>query len=261
MGEPKAFASLSSGLLARKGAAKPAMRRQGMGGSVAHAHVQDDLGWNDMGYDVNPDPDQAIGGGRTVDLKPMLASITASEVPLTEPVEMESPVEPLSVADADDEGLLRHQNSPLSIKRARAAAANVELGEPETWSDVAKPEVVRQQEELAEKLAVVAAAKADPEVSVSPDKAPALVPVAEERTKPLPVRRKALPHAGASAKGKAAFTLRIDPERHLRLRLASALTNSSAQQILTEAFDRFLTSLPEVEAMAGNVADRNGING
>ena len=33
MGEPKAFASLSSGLLARKGAAKPAMRPQGFGQS------------------------------------------------------------------------------------------------------------------------------------------------------------------------------------------------------------------------------------
>ena len=31
MGEPKAFASLSSGLLARKGAARPAMRPQGFG--------------------------------------------------------------------------------------------------------------------------------------------------------------------------------------------------------------------------------------
>ena len=33
MGEPKAFASLSSGLLARKGAARPAMRPQGFGQS------------------------------------------------------------------------------------------------------------------------------------------------------------------------------------------------------------------------------------
>lgn len=256
MGEPKAFASLSSGLLARKGAAKPAMRRQGMGGSVAHAQVQDDLGWNDMGYDVNPDQDEATGGGRTVDLKPMLASISASESPQPEVSDAVAlPVETVSASEADDaEGLLRHQNSPLSIKRARAAAANAEPGEPENWSDVAKPEVVRQQEELAEKLAVVAAVKT--EVVNIP-----AAQVADERAKPLPVRRKAVRSAGASAKGKAAFTLRIDPDRHLRLRLASALTNSSVQQILTEAFDRFLTSLPEVEAMAGNVADRNVING
>ena len=56
MNEPKPFASLSSGLLARKGAAKPAMRPQGfgqMGGSI------EDLGWNDMGYSA-PLPSEAF---------------------------------------------------------------------------------------------------------------------------------------------------------------------------------------------------------
>ena len=49
--EPKAFASLSSGLLARKGSARPAMRPQGFGqgGSL------EDLGWNDMGHET-PQP-------------------------------------------------------------------------------------------------------------------------------------------------------------------------------------------------------------
>src|SRR3712207_9432797 len=47
MGEPKPFASLSSGLLARKGMAKPAMRPQGFGQMGASV---EDLGWNDMGY-------------------------------------------------------------------------------------------------------------------------------------------------------------------------------------------------------------------
>ena len=45
MAEPKLFASLSSSLLARKGAAKPAMRPQGFGQGVS----MEDLGWNDMG--------------------------------------------------------------------------------------------------------------------------------------------------------------------------------------------------------------------
>ena len=49
MGEPKAFASLSSGLLARKGAARPAMRPQGFGGQ--NGAGLDDLGWNDMGFE------------------------------------------------------------------------------------------------------------------------------------------------------------------------------------------------------------------
>ena len=46
---PGAFASLSSGLLARKGAAKPAMRPQGFGQMGASL---EDLGWNDMGFEA-----------------------------------------------------------------------------------------------------------------------------------------------------------------------------------------------------------------
>ena len=46
MAETKPFASLSSGLLARKGAAKPAMRPQGF---ASFGSSLEDLGWNDMG--------------------------------------------------------------------------------------------------------------------------------------------------------------------------------------------------------------------
>lgn len=53
---------------------------------------------------------------------------------------------------------------------------------------------------------------------------------------------------------KAAFTLRLDADRHLRLRLASALGGRSAQQLVTEALDSFLKTLPEVEAMAGRLS-------
>src|SRR3954469_21911718 len=46
--EAKPFASLSSGLLARKGAARPAMRPQGFG-QVGNG--LEDLGWDDMGFE------------------------------------------------------------------------------------------------------------------------------------------------------------------------------------------------------------------
>ena len=46
--EPKVFASLSSGLLARKGAARPAMRPQGFGQGGRFARG---LGWDDMGFE------------------------------------------------------------------------------------------------------------------------------------------------------------------------------------------------------------------
>ncbi len=55
-------------------------------------------------------------------------------------------------------------------------------------------------------------------------------------------------------RARAAFTLRLDSQRHLKLRLASAVTHRSAQQLLTEALDRMLESMPEAEKLAGHVA-------
>jgi len=49
-GSAKPTASLSSGLLARKGQARPAMRPQGFVGLNPGTSL-DDLGWNDMGFD------------------------------------------------------------------------------------------------------------------------------------------------------------------------------------------------------------------
>ena len=64
----------------------------------------------------------------------------------------------------------------------------------------------------------------------------------------------ALRPAAQGARGaKAAFTLRLDPERHLRLRLACAMNHRSAQQVVTEALDVFLHARPEIEALAQQV--------
>lgn len=64
---------------------------------------------------------------------------------------------------------------------------------------------------------------------------------------------------GTSARDKAAFTLRLNGDRHLRLRLASALCNRSSQQIVTEALDKYLRTLPEVEAMASRLVEEGTI--
>jgi hypothetical protein len=62
MSEPKPFASLSSGLLARKGGAKPAMKPQAFGQLGASL---DDLGWNDMGHDPYEAPPHTPSIGLT----------------------------------------------------------------------------------------------------------------------------------------------------------------------------------------------------
>ena len=57
MADSKPYASLSSGLLARKGGAKPAMRPQGFNGGFGGnagfggGGSLEDLGWNDMGFE------------------------------------------------------------------------------------------------------------------------------------------------------------------------------------------------------------------
>jgi hypothetical protein len=49
---------------------------------------------------------------------------------------------------------------------------------------------------------------------------------------------------------KAAFTLRVDAHRHLRLRLACTLENRSAQSVVTDALDQFLDSMPGLDELA-----------
>ncbi|ODP37000.1 hypothetical protein [Sphingomonas turrisvirgatae] len=172
-GNSKPAASLSSGLLARKGQARPAMRPQGFVGLHPGTSL-DDLGWNDMGADM-----------------------------------------------------------PL----------------PET-----APPVLQQRQVLAEEFAapveapVVATEPAPAPVVVT---APAPLPVAQTPAA-RPVSTATAARIGrevAAKKGKAAFTLRLDQERHLKLRLASALSGRSAQNLVTEALDAFLETLPEVGAL------------
>ena len=83
-----------------------------------------------------------------------------------------------------------------------------------------------------------------------------------KKTKPEPKLAKPAPVAAPppviealdeSASRRAAFTLRLDAKRHLKLRLASTVRNRSAQQLVTEALDRFLRDIPEVELLARNI--------
>jgi hypothetical protein len=65
---------------------------------------------------------------------------------------------------------------------------------------------------------------------------------------PLPESVKPIVRAAAGAKAKAAFTLRLDADRHLRLRLVCALQHRSAQQVVTHALDDFLARQPGIDA-------------
>lgn len=71
-----------------------------------------------------------------------------------------------------------------------------------------------------------------------------LAPLKATGLRPLPVRRTR----------PAAFTLRLDPDRHLRLRLACSLRDRSAQALVTEAVDRLIADLPEIEPLAERIS-------
>lgn len=168
--EGRGFASLTSGLLARKGQAKPAMRPQAM--LAPRTPVEDDLGWNDMG-----------------------------EAPAPQSVPVPAIPEPVAPAP-----------EPVAETLPESVAETPSEPEPEP---------------AAEAPAVA------PEVALVADIVASLPP-----------------------KARAAFTLRLDPERHLRLRLAAAVARRSAQAIVTEALDAHLSALPhatpELEALAAS---------
>jgi hypothetical protein len=71
--------------------------------------------------------------------------------------------------------------------------------------------------------------------------------------KPAPTGISAKETREEAAGRRAAFTLRLDAKRHLKLRLASTVKNRSAQQLVTQALDKFLAEIPEVEALAAQL--------
>ncbi|HST36887.1 MAG TPA: hypothetical protein VLK25_09710 [Allosphingosinicella sp.] len=195
MNEARPFASLSSGLLARKGTARPAMRPQGYHSSQGF----EDLGWNDM-------------GGH-------------------EPVE-----------DIEGDDLPEHV--PSSIAALTPA--------PKLPRQDEEPEVVAQQRAVAEAFEAEVAEEIEAAEELAEVEVPAPAPIrakAPAEIVPLPKRR-----VPAATQGrKAAFTLRLDGDRHLRLRLATAVTGRSAQQLVLSALDELLATLPEIEALAERV--------
>jgi len=52
---------------------------------------------------------------------------------------------------------------------------------------------------------------------------------------------------------RAAFTLRLDPDRHLKLRLAATMHSVSAQVLVTEALDAMLAEIENLEDLARRV--------
>lgn len=208
MSEPKPFASLSSGLLARKGTAKPAMRPQGLGQFTSNI---EDLGWNDMGHAV------------PAKVAPASPFESRHEEHAPSPITALTPMG----TDSDEDGY----EPALPVVAQQHAAIQASFAEP-----------VEERSVLSTK-----ARKAAPEAE--PEDVLDLVEPEEE----APAPHMAQPRVETGSKAKAAFTLRLEAERHLKLRLACAVTGRSAQQLVTEALDQLLQSKPEIGALAERV--------
>jgi hypothetical protein len=228
MGEPKAFASLSSGLLARKGAARPAMKPQGFG-QMGGGNL-DDLGWNDMGFEA---PKPALTPVRDENHDAFGEELP--DHPLRNPIAALTPIaSPV------------HDQQAEIAERFAAQDEDGEEGEDENG------EYVDETAELSDPEEADAAAEAVAEsqsAAVLTIPVRAILPEPELEPEPAPVRPRR-PRAAPGSKGKAAFTLRLDPSRHLKLRLACAVGGRSAQQLVTDALDRLLEDMPELDSMA-----------
>lgn len=186
MHAPKPAASLSSSLLAPKGNARPAMRRQMVAGlGPRPLSALDDLGWDDMGEDHEAHaaiPAPSPVAQHIANLQATLAEETPVPVLETAPVPAPTPVvEPAPVAEF----------------------------------------------------------------------IPILAPVAIEAIDA------ATPRAELASGRKSAFTLRLDAERHLHLRLLSAVTNRSAQQLLITALDSLIAAHPHITELAADPKTRS----
>lgn len=226
MGEPKAFASLSSGLLARKGAARPAMKPQGFG-QVGAAGLED-LGWNDMGFEA-PKP-------TLVPVRDEDHDAFGEEVhqPLRNPLAGLTPASPVHSQQAEIADRFANHDEDGEDENGEYVDETAEIYDPEVDAELvqAEPVPIEPVPVEAAPIAVTAPVVAAPVV-----------------TAPTPVRPRR-PRAAPGSKGKAAFTLRLDPSRHLKLRLACAVSGRSAQQLVTDALDQLLDGMPELESMA-----------
>ena len=217
--EAKPFASLSSGLLARKGAARPAMRPQGFGQGASGL---EDLGWNDMGFEPP---------------KPADAARDASHDAFGEDIVEHPRAHPTGLTPID-----APVHSPVHHQQA-------EIVERLNGIDESEEDEVDETAEIFE--------AADEEICVAeveqpkPSKLVSVVSAAP----PAP-RRAPRARAAVGSKGKAAFTLRLDPARHLKLRLACAVDGRSAQQLVTDALDQLLERMPDLDGLAAKAKNR-----
>jgi hypothetical protein len=229
------FASLGPSLLARKGGAKPAMRPQVAPLVAEETAVPEDkledLGWNDMGdsdsegvgADIVPISADLVAGPTTAGPGPI---VRRQQRRLEERVLADAAMTGTETDEYDEDEDSEEDGEPLYGEAFDAADYDYDEDEEGEEADTAI------YSPLAPHIALP-----------DPEPAPAAAPRAAER--------KRMP-AVQSAR-RAAFTLRLDADRHLKLRLAATMQGVSAQVLVTEALDRLLSEYDELDVIANHL--------
>lgn len=281
MSEPKPFASLSSGLLARKGAARPAMRPQGFG-QVGNG--LEDLGWNDMGGDTSKAADddsapQALEAGivehprayHPTGLSPIDSPVHGQQAEIADRFAAECDEEGEIDEDFDETAELYDPEAPFVASEDGDGDGEEDEDEgeqayapyaPAAFEPAPTPAPFAPKKQMALDAPPPMAFEPEPEafepIVAEPQALVVAEPVAAVAVEPSPAPRQTTrARSQPGQKGKAAFTLRLDPDRHLKLRLACAVDGRSAQMLVTAALDQLLASMPELQDMAAK-ANRKG---
>lgn len=235
------FASLGPTLLARKGGAKPAMRPQVAPLVADEAEIAaladeqlEDLGWNDMG-----DGDSDNGA----DVVPINAAVAAGEAGASaSPIvrRQQRRLEERVLADAVMSGPEDEAEEAFDMPEADAG---YELDDAAAFEE--GHEEAEEGEDYGEDYNEAAYAP----IPQAPAPAPAPMPVATQAPAPRVLNRK----SQSNSERRAAFTLRLDPERHLKLRLAATMQGVSAQALLTEALDAMLAEFDDLDVIAAHL--------
>jgi hypothetical protein len=268
------FASLGPSLLARKGGAKPAMRPQIAPLVADEAEIAEladeqleDLGWNDMGHD--DDGDAAFANGAEADggadIVPINADVSADRV-----------------ASGPGPIVRRQQRRLVERVLADAAMTGPADREPEYDEDEAESRYSGQTadedveteayaaEDVADDWDADTSDADDSDDSDSDAGAPAYASLSPQtaptaRKQPINMAAPAAPTAPAApvlrsprlpatqAARRAAFTLRLDADRHLKLRLAATMQGVSAQALVTEALDQLLAEFDDLDIIANHL--------
>lgn len=277
MAEPS-FASLEPKLLARKGGAKPAMRPQ-LAPLVSDADetgerdldegALEDLGWNDMGdapesdhagavfedYDTDYETSaeaygdlgahsQSNANAAEEDAAHTELDDSASElIPAKRAARAHPIIDPLSSADIVD----------LSERRDRRAANEDFVANG------------REKDEEASAFPEFQATASDPVVREKVRKSPLFEDACdfaeiedthrgdEAITRAASMNSRPAPSANVAGGRRAAFTLRLDAQRHLKLRLAATMKGESAQALVTAALDQMLAEIDGLDAIAARM--------